>query len=92
MLWKLLEELEKLPYDFRYRVLYLYPDIVSLKQLERLKRFKKFIPYFDIPLQHISSAVLKRMGRFYNADYIYKFLDFINKNWEEKFIRTNFIV
>jgi ribosomal protein S12 methylthiotransferase len=61
MLWKLLEELEKLPYDFKYRILYLYPDVVSLKQLEKLKSFKKFIPYFDIPLQHISTPVLKRM-------------------------------
>ncbi len=92
MLWKLLEELENMPYDFRYRILYLYPDIVSLKQLEKLKNFRKFIPYFDIPLQHISSAVLKSMGRFYDTNYIYKFLDFINTNWSEKFIRTNFIV
>jgi len=60
-MFELLEKLEELPYDFKYRLLYLYPDIVTLKQLEKLKTFKKFIPYFDIPLQHISSNVLKRM-------------------------------
>jgi ribosomal protein S12 methylthiotransferase len=91
-LFNLLEELEKLDLDFRYRILYLYPDIVSLKQLEKLKWFEKFIPYFDIPLQHISRKILKSMKRFYNTDFIYNFLDFINENWKEKFVRTNFIV
>ncbi len=91
-LFELLSNLEQLEGDFVYRILYLYPDILSLRHLEKLKDFKKFIPYFDIPLQHISSSVLKRMRRFYDIDFIYKFLDFIDKNWEQKFVRTNFIV
>jgi len=64
MLFELLEELEKLEtgdHDFMYRILYLYPDILTLNQLEKLKNFKRFIPYFDIPLQHISSNILKNM-------------------------------
>ena len=91
-LFELLQQIEELDGDFVYRILYLYPDVVSLKQLEKLKQFKKFIPYFDIPLQHISSKLLKSMGRFYDIDFIYKFLDFIEQNWEQKFVRTNFIV
>lgn len=91
-LFELLDEIEKLPMDFKYRLLYLYPDVVTLKQLEKLKSFEKFIPYFDIPLQHISSNVLKRMWRFYDTSYIYKFLEFINQNFENKYIRTNIIV
>lgn len=91
-MFELLEKLEELPYDFKYRLLYLYPDIVTLKQLEKLKTFKKFIPYFDIPLQHISSWVLKRMWRFYDSAYINQFLDFIDKNFETRFVRTNIIV
>ena len=39
----------------------IYPDILTLKHLEKLKNLKKFIPYFDIPLQHINPKVLKRM-------------------------------
>ena len=57
----LLHELDKLPYDFKYRILYLYPDILTLKQLEDFASLKKFIPYFDIPLQHISPKLLKSM-------------------------------
>ncbi len=61
----LLKKLDRIKGDFTYRLLYLYPDIVTLRQIEELKKLKKFIPYFDIPLQHISSPVLKRMGRFF---------------------------
>lgn len=91
-LFDLLEKIEQFPGDFCYRVLYLYPDILTLHQLKKLTTFKKFIPYFDIPLQHISSPILKNMGRFYDEKMIYQFLDFIKSNFPEHFIRTNFII
>ena len=92
MLFELLEELEKIDWDFMYRILYLYPDILTLKHLEKLKNLKKFIPYFDIPLQHINPEILKRMRRFYDKNHILNLLDFIDKNFKERFIRTNIIV
>ncbi|MDD2536903.1 MAG: DUF559 domain-containing protein [Candidatus Absconditabacteria bacterium] len=91
-LLELLEAIEQIPGDFRYRVLYLYPDILTLNHLKKLTTFKKFIPYFDIPLQHISSPLLKSMGRFYDEQAIYEFLDFIKANFLQHFIRTNFII
>lgn len=91
-LFQLLEEIEKIKADFKYRLLYLYPDIITIKELKRLTKFKKFIPYFDIPLQHISSRILKRMWRFYNEEKIYRLLDFIKKEFPISFIRTNFII
>lgn len=91
-LFELLEKLDKVRWDFKYRLLYLYPDVVTLKQLEKLTKLKKFIPYFDIPLQHISSSVLKRMGRFYNEEYILKFLTQIKKLFPTRFVRTNLII
>ena len=92
MLFELLEELEKIDGDFMYRILYLYPDILTLKHLEKLIKLKKFIPYFDIPLQHINPEILKRMWRFYDKNHILKLLDFIDKKFKEKFVRTNIIV
>jgi ribosomal protein S12 methylthiotransferase len=56
-----LEEIEKIDLDFRFRLFYLYPDVLTLKHLEKLKNFKKFIPYFDLPVQHINPKILKRM-------------------------------
>lgn len=91
-MFELLEKLEAMEEDFAYRIMYLYPDIVTLKQLEKLASFEKLIPYFDIPLQHIAWNVLERMWRFYNTEYIYKFLEFIKENFETSFIRTNIIV
>lgn len=91
-LFKLLEEIEKISWDFTYRVLYMYPDVLTMKNLEKLKTFKKFIPYFDIPLQHISENILKRMGRFYDRNHIFKLLDMIKSDFPWSFVRTNFII
>ena len=88
----LLHELDKLPYDFRYRILYLYPDILTLKQLEDFATLKKFIPYFDIPLQHISPRLLKTMWRFYDDKMIHTLLKWIRTLFPGAFIRTNVII
>lgn len=91
-LLELLQQLDILPGSFVYRLLYLYPDVVTLKQIKELKTLKKFLPYFDIPLQHISSPVLKKMGRFYDEKYIISFIDQIKKTFPTGFIRTNLII
>lgn len=88
----LLEEIDKIKWDFKYRIYYLYPDILTFNHLERLTKLKKMVAYFDIPFQHISPKVLKLMGRFYNEEHIYKILDFIKANFKNVFIHTNFIV
>ena len=88
----LLHELDKLPYNFKYRILYLYPDILTLKQLEELATLEKFIPYFDIPLQHISPKLLKSMERFYDDKMIHTLLKWIRSLFPEAFIRTNIII
>lgn len=89
---ELLEELEKLDWDFKFRLLYMYPDNISLSHLAKLKSFKKFIPYFDIPFQHISQNVLKNMWRYYDTESIFNFLDYIQNNFETYFLRTAFII
>lgn len=91
-LFELLEEIDKLEWDFNYRVLYLYPDILTKKHLKKLIKLKKFIPYFDLPLQHSSPTLLKSMWRFYDHEMTLELLDFIKSNFKEYFIRTNFII
>ena len=91
-LFELLEKLDNLEWDFKYRVLYMYPDILTKKHLEKLTTLKKFIPYFDLPLQHSSPKILKSMWRFYNHDMTLELLNFIKNNFKEYFIRTNFII
>lgn len=91
-LFELLEGIDALEGDFHYRVLYLYPDLLTKKHLERLTKLKKFIPYFDLPLQHASPKILKAMGRFYDYQMTLELLDFIEGHFPERFVRTNFII
>lgn len=88
----LLEGLENLPGDFKIRAYYLYPDLLTLTHLKKLVKFKKLIPWFDIPFQHISPKILKRMGRWYDRKHIDGLLDFLEENFPEKIVRTSFIV
>ena len=91
-LFELLEGIDALEGDFHYRVLYLYPDLLTKKHLERLIKLKKFIPYFDLPLQHASPKILKAMGRFYDHQMTLELLNFIEGHFPERFVRTNFII
>jgi len=92
MLGELLKKIDAIPGDFTYRLLYLYPDILSKDQLKEMTKLQKFIPYFDIPLQHISPTVLKRMGRFYHTRSINSLISTIKKIFPISYIRTNIIV
>lgn len=65
---------------------------MTLEHLDRLKNLKKLVPYFDIPFQHISPTVLKKMGRFYNDTHIHALLDYIKAHFPGVFLHTNFIV
>jgi len=47
----------------RMRLLYLYAGMVSVDDLRRLLELEKVAPYFDIPIQHASSRILKAMRR-----------------------------
>ena len=76
----------------KFRVYYLYPDILTLDHLASLAKLQHFLPYFDIPFQHISANILKLMGRHYDQKHIFSFLDTIRSTFPSSFIRTSFII
>lgn len=45
------------------RLMYCYPELVTDELIELIAAEPKIAKYMDIPIQHISDAVLKRMGR-----------------------------
>lgn len=45
------------------RVLYCYPDKITDELIEEMRSNPRFLPYMDIPIQHISDTVLERMNR-----------------------------
>ncbi len=59
----LLENLSASEYDGWIRVMYMYPSRVTEQLVETIAQSEVVVPYFDIPFQHASAEVLKRIGR-----------------------------
>ena len=60
---KLLRELCKISGIQWIRILYCYPEEIYDELIQTIKEEKKVCHYLDLPIQHASDAVLKRMGR-----------------------------
>ncbi len=60
---ELLRELDRIPGIEWIRLLYAYPMYVDDDLLQTLATTKKVVPYLDMPLQHASDRVLRRMAR-----------------------------
>ncbi len=88
----LLRELERIEGIEWIRLLYLYPTEVSDELLEYMKDSEKVIPYFDIPIQHVSDRILKSMRRGYGERFIRGFVEKIKKRISEAVLRTTLIV
>lgn len=63
MLPKLLHELAKISGIEWIRILYCYPEEITDELIEAIKTEEKVCHYLDIPIQHASDTILKRMGR-----------------------------
>ena len=73
------------------RVHYLYPEKVTNELLDVFANQKKLVNYFDIPIQHISDNVLKRMGRRTSGANIKNVINNIRKFCPDAVIRTSLI-
>lgn len=88
----LIKEISKIE-DLKWiRVLYLYPDHFTEDLIEEFKNNEKLVNYVDMPLQHISDDVLKRMNRKTSKDHIIKTLKNLRQSVPDIVIRTTFIV
>ncbi len=59
----LLDKLNQIPGLYWIRLLYCYPEEIYDELIDSIKRNEKVCHYLDMPIQHISDGVLKRMGR-----------------------------
>jgi ribosomal protein S12 methylthiotransferase len=88
----LLERLAQIQ-DLRWvRFLYAYPNKITGKLLETIASHKKICSYVDVPLQHASSSVLKRMKRGAGADIFLKSIEKMRRTIPNLTLRTSFIV
>jgi ribosomal protein S12 methylthiotransferase len=74
------------------RFLYAYPNRVTSRLLETIAQHDSLVKYIDMPLQHASASVLKRMKRGANGDIFLKLLDKVRRTILGVSIRTSFIV
>ncbi len=88
----LLRELEKIEGIEWIRLLYLYPTEVSDELISYMKNSQKVVPYFDMPIQHISTSVLKSMRRGYDESFIRNLVEKIKRELPHAVLRTTLIV
>lgn len=74
------------------RFLYAYPNRVTQNLLDTIAEHSALVKYIDMPLQHASGAVLKRMKRGANGDIFLKLIERVRKTIPGVAIRTSFIV
>jgi ribosomal protein S12 methylthiotransferase len=89
---ELLRELDQLDGIEWIRILYTYPIYFSDELIDTVARARKIIPYLDMPLQHISDRVLRRMQRRVRRQDIEELLARLRSSIPNLTMRTTFIV
>ncbi len=88
----LLGRLAQLPNAGWVRFLYTYPNRITQRLLDTVAAHDALVKYLDIPLQHASGAVLKRMRRGQNAEQFLALLARIRRTIPGVTLRTSMIV
>jgi len=88
----LLERLAQLPRAGWVRFLYCYPNRVTQRLLDTLAAWPALVKYLDMPLQHASASVLKRMRRGQNGEQFLRLLERIRRTIPGVALRTSMIV
>jgi len=88
----LLKDLTGIKGNFKIRLLYLYPNLVSDELIDFIKNNDKVMPYFDIPLQHSENKMLTLMNRRGNKEFIINLIEKIREEIPNAILRTTMIV
>lgn len=89
---QLLDELNAIPGIEWIRILYIYPETFTDELIASMKRNDKVVKYVDIPIQHISDSILKKMNRQTDKQSITRLIDKLRSEIEGIAIRTTLIV
>ncbi|MFB3813328.1 MAG: 30S ribosomal protein S12 methylthiotransferase RimO [Terriglobales bacterium] len=88
----LLEKLAGIEELHWVRFLYAYPNKITGRLLETIAAHPKICSYIDVPLQHASAAVLKRMKRGGSGDIYLRQIERMRRTIRDVTLRTSFIV
>lgn len=88
---KLLKELAKIDGIYWIRLQYCYPEEITRELIETIKDEPKICHYLDIPIQHSSNKILKKMGRKTTRESIISQIEMIRDLVPDMALRTTFI-
>ena len=88
---KLLQQLCRLAGLYWIRILYCYPEEVTDELIETIQKEDKICNYLDIPIQHASDKILKRMGRRTNKQELLEIVKKLRTRIPDICLRTTLI-
>ena len=89
---ELLNKISKIDGVKWIRFLYSYPETITEELVQEVKNNKKICKYFDIPMQHISDNILKKMNRKLTNKSIKELITKLRKEIPEVIIRSTLMV
>jgi len=89
---RLLASLSDLSDAVWFRILYGHPESIDENVMQIVDSRSNICSYFDIPIQHASNDVLKRMGRHYTREALFRLFDQIRTKVANAALRTTLIV
>ena len=89
---ELLQEISNIKEIKWIRFLYSYPEGITEELIQVVKSNPKIAKYFDIPIQHISNTILKKMNRRTSKEQIEKLICKIRSEILDVTLRTSLIV
>ena len=91
MLAALLQELSKIE-DLKWiRLLYCYPESIDDSLIAAMRDLPKVCHYIDMPIQHASDTILKKMGRHTDREHILKVIAHLREEIPDIVLRTTLI-
>lgn len=88
LLLEKLSEIEELKW---IRILYCYPEEITPELIDAMKKLDKVCHYLDIPIQHGSDAILKRMGRRTSKAQLEEIVETLRREIPDIALRTTLI-
>ena len=88
---ELLEKLNAISGLYWIRILYCYPEEITQELIDAIKKNEKVCHYLDMPIQHSSDAVLKRMGRRTNEQQLRDIVAKLREEIPDICLRTTLI-
>lgn len=88
----LLNDISAVKGEFWIRLLYIHPDHFPCSLLSIIRDDPRILPYFDLPFQHASPAILKPMGRKGSKKSYLSLIERIRGDLPDAVIRSTFLV